>query len=62
MSVAILFADIYIAKQVRAVHAIETCGKTPLLRVKLFALGLNLAPCIRSAPNIVVFQEAVGPW
>ena len=44
-SMAILFADIDIAKQVLAghalekVHVLEKCGKTPLPRDKLFALG-----------------------
>lgn len=45
--IAILFADIDITKQV---HALAKYGKTPLLRDKLFALGTNLEPCIRSAP------------
>jgi|GEM_PF-5703962 hypothetical protein len=49
----ILFADIDIAKQVLAVHAVAKCGKTPLPRDKLFALGANLEPCIKSNPNIV---------
>ena len=51
--IAILFADIDIAKQVHAVHALAKCGKTPLPRDKLFALGTNLAPCMRLAPNLV---------
>ena len=56
---AILFADIVIAKQVLAghalkkVHVLEKCSKTPLPRDKLFALEASLEPCIRSAPNLV---------